>query len=132
MANKLRTYIGMLKQDFPSMSFAIDLLNSMQENPNFKQGVMPSLTTDFLVQIENADPNNPDISEDNSRSSWGHHQFTSRTMTIASILQSWESIGNTEMACKLITAAIKACRVARHIYFQKNIETSSYLSDAYL
>jgi len=49
MANKLRTYIGMLKQDFPLMSFAIDLLNAMQENPDFKQGVTPSLTTDFLT-----------------------------------------------------------------------------------
>jgi len=36
MANKLRTYIGMLKQDFLSMSFAINLLNTMQENPDFK------------------------------------------------------------------------------------------------
>ena len=108
MANKLRTYIGMLKQDFLSMSFAINLLNTMQENPDFKWEVMPPLTTDFLMQIENDDLNNPDISEDDSGSIWGHHQFTSGTIT--SILKSWESIGNTEMVCKLITAAIKTCR----------------------
>ena len=53
-------------------------------------------------------------------------------MTITSILKSWESIRNTEMACKLIAAAIKTCRVAHHICSQKNIETSRYLSDAYL
>jgi hypothetical protein len=88
--------------------------------------------TDFLSRIESASPAAPNLSEDDAGASWGHHQFTSRTMTIKSILTSWESVGSTAMACKLIAAGIKTCKVAHHICFNNGISTSSYLADAYL
>jgi len=36
------------------------------------------------------------------------------------------------MACCLIAASIKTCKVAQHICFEQKITTGSYLSDAYL
>jgi hypothetical protein len=112
--------------------FAIDLLNAMEQNPDFKRGATPHLTTTFLLRIENADPNSLDISEDDSGSNWGHLQFTGGAMTIRSVLTSWECVGSTETARELIAAAIKTCKVARNFCYQRNIQTSSYLSDAYL
>jgi hypothetical protein len=35
-------------------------------------------------------------------------------------------------ACNLIAAALKTCKVARHLCFEHNITTTSYLSDIYL
>jgi len=38
------------------MHHGIDLLNVMEAHPNFGAGPTPTLTSDFLSQIENADP----------------------------------------------------------------------------
>ncbi|KAF8218510.1 hypothetical protein L208DRAFT_1373938 [Tricholoma matsutake] len=108
--------------DFPSIPRATDLLSTMEENVAFKRGPTLMLTMDFLSQVENADPYVADLSEDDSGPSWGHSQFTSGNMTLTSVLQSWESIGSTETACRLIAASIKTCKIT----------TGSYLSDAYL
>ena len=54
-------------------------------------------------------------------------------MSLTSVLKSWESAGNTETACRLIAAAVKTCKVARHVCFQQKAGLgTSYLSDAYL
>jgi hypothetical protein len=98
--------------DFPSIPHATDLLGAMEEDVAFKHRPTPMLTMDFLLRIENADPYVADLSEDDSGLSWGHSQFTSGNMTLTSVLQSWESIGSTEMACRLIAASIKTCKVA--------------------
>jgi hypothetical protein len=118
--------------EFPSIRHAIDLLKAMEANSSFGAGATPILTTDFLSRIESASPAAPNLSEDDTGASWGHHQFTNGTMTIKSVLTSWESVGSTAMARKLIAAGIKTCKVARHICFNNGISTSSYLADAYL
>jgi hypothetical protein len=118
--------------EFPSIQHAIDLLKAMEANSSFRAGATPILMTDFLSRIESASPAAPDLSEDDTGASWGHHQFTSGTMTIKSVLTSWESVRSTAMACKLIAAGIKTCKVTRHICFNNGISTSSYLADAYL
>jgi hypothetical protein len=82
----------------------------------------------FLTGVEQADPNSPVISEDDTNKSWGHHLF-SRSLTV---LESWKSIGNTDMACQLITAAIKISKVAQHISSSRQIIPSTYLSNIYL
>jgi hypothetical protein len=104
----------------------------MEVHPNFGAGTMPILMCDFLSRIKNSDPADPNLSEDNTRSSWGHYQFTSGSMRIKSVIQSWECVGSTAIACKLIAAAIKTCKVARHICFKQNINTTSFLADDYL
>jgi hypothetical protein len=86
----------------------------------------------FLDRIEHADPNAPDLSEDDDNTSWGHHQFTAGSLTCRTVLTSWDCIGNIAVACKLIAAAIKTCKVARHLCFSRNIKASNFLSDIYL
>lgn len=85
----------------------------------------------FLERIESADPNSPDLSEDDMNGNWGHYQFTAGSMRCATVLQSWDEIGKAT-ACKLLAAAIKTCKVARFVCFTRGIEVGSYLSDAYL
>jgi hypothetical protein len=104
----------------------------MEAHPNFQVGATPPLTTNFLLRIENLKPTDPSLSEDDTGASWGHYQFTSGSMTIKSVIQSWDCVGSTMMACKLIAAAVKTCKVARHICFEQNIKTTSFLADAYL
>ena len=132
MANGITILTGTFSVDFPLVPFAIDLLNAMEKNPDFKRGAMPHLTATFLLCIEDADSNSPDVSEDDSGSNWGHLQFTGGAMRITSVLTSWESVGSMETARALIAASIKTCKVARVFCHQRNIQTSSYLSDAYL
>jgi hypothetical protein len=122
----------MLTQEFPSICRGIDLLRAMEVHPDFGAGTMPILTSTFLSRIENLDPADPNLSEDDTRSSWGHYQFTSRSMRIKSVIQSWECVGSTAIACKLIAAALKTCKVAHHICFEQKINATSFLADAYL
>ncbi|KAF9462155.1 hypothetical protein BDZ94DRAFT_1368514 [Collybia nuda] len=87
---------------------------------------------DFISHIENADPNSNDLSKDNTNENWGHYQFTAGSQTIASVLISWEAIGNVITACRLIAAGIKTCRVAWYICTKRGVRATSFLSDAYL
>lgn len=111
---------------------AIDLLNAMESSPEFKSGKSSDDFIAFLTRIENADPNEPNISEDDSGTSWGHYQFTGGHLTCSKVLTSWDVVGSCLSACKLIAAALKTCKVARHLCFEYNIEAASYLSDIYL
>jgi hypothetical protein len=86
----------------------------------------------FLARLENADPNVPDLSEDDSNAGWGHYQFTAGGLTISSALVSLKSVGNSETVCKLFAAALKTCIVARHICFERGLDPSSFISDTYL
>jgi hypothetical protein len=122
----------MLTQEFPSICRGIDLLRAMEAHPDFGAGTTPILTSTFLSRIEDSDPADPNLSEDDTGSSWGHYQFTSGSMRIKSVIQSWECVGSTATACKLIAAALKTCKVARHICFEQKINTTSFLADAYL
>jgi hypothetical protein len=104
----------------------------MQANMSFKTTEPSGNVVAFLDRIEQADPNSPDISEDDNNACWGHQQFTASTLTCTTVLISWQKIGNTDMACRLIAAAIKTCKVARHLCSSRNIDVNSYLSDIYL
>jgi hypothetical protein len=119
-------------QEFPLIPHAKELLKSMQSNMSFQSGGPLDDVITFLDRIENADPHSPDISDDDKNESWGHYQFTAATLTCTSMLISWDSIGNVSMACRLLAAAIKTCKVARHLCFSYNISPASYLSDVYL
>jgi hypothetical protein len=104
----------------------------MQRKPSFQTTEPSSDMVAFLNRVEGFDPNAPDIAEDDNNAGWGHYQFTSGALTCANVLTSWQDIGNTDVACRLIAAAIKTCKVARHLCFSRNIHPNSYLSDAYL
>jgi hypothetical protein len=123
---------GTFASDFPLISRAIVLLKVMQSAIQSEMEPMLEPMRAFLERIETADPNSPDLSDDDNNESWGHYQFTSGQMTCSSVLTSWSSVGGTKGACRLIAAAIKTCKVARHICFSRAIEPTSYLSDVYL
>ena len=100
----------------------------MNENSSFQVGAPSDDVVAFLQRAENADPNSPDISEDDNNANWGHYQLSGSTTLSAS----WHNIGSTGIACRLIAVLIKTCKVARHLCFVKQINTANFLSDAYL
>lgn len=110
------------------MIYAQDLLEAMATNPTFKHGSPSEETMDLLTLVAGADPNSPDLSEDDDNACWGHYQLSGRM----NVLRTWESIGNTETACKLLAAVIKTVKVARHICFIRAIEASSFIAEDYL
>ena len=124
--------IAIFSLDFPSIPHAVDLLQSMQRNASFQSGAPSDDLVTFLNRIEHADPASADISQDDTNESWGHYQFTAASLTCRTAILSWNSVGSTGIACRLIAAAIKTCKVARHLCFTHNITSTSYLSDAYL
>lgn len=104
----------------------------MAATPDFGSSEPSEVATAFLDRISDADPNSATFDEDNTADQWGHLQYTAGSMTINTALQTWNCVGNTTMACKLIAAALKTCQVARLICHNKGIMAKSYLSDVYL
>jgi hypothetical protein len=104
----------------------------MEASPNFKIGKPSEDALAFLSRIRDANPNGSDLSEDDSDANWGHYQFTAGQLTISAVLADWDAVGSCQIACELIAAALKTCKVARHLCFERNVSATSYLSDAYL
>jgi hypothetical protein len=116
----------------PPIPHAIALLDAMEASPDFKSSTPSDNVTAFLNRIEAADPNSSEIGEDDSNESWGHWQFTAGGLTITAVIQDWAYVGDVDMACKLLAAAIQTCKVARHICLERDLTPNSFLSDAYL
>jgi hypothetical protein len=121
--------------EFPHVEFSDQLLAQL--------GLLSPLDSDiaapssnalaFVIWIETADPNVPDLSEDDDNEQWGHRQFAGGELTIDTVLNHWGAVATTSFACRLIAAFVKTCRVARHLCFHRQrTPSSSYLSDIYL
>lgn len=121
-----------MSTDYHKIPCAEDLLQSIKQTPHFQTGNPSANVLALLDQLETADPNSPEIQEDDANANWGHHQFAGSSLTISTALESWASIGTTAVACRLIAASIKTCKVARYVCLKRQIKASSYLSDAYL
>jgi len=65
-----------------------------------------------LNEFENADPEVANIDKDHTNASWGHQQYVGGDMTCSTVLESWEHIGNVQMAYRLLAAVLKTCQVA--------------------
>lgn len=104
----------------------------MEAAPTFGTRIPSDDVAAFVARIDTANPNSVDISEDDNNASWGHIQFTAGNLTCSSVLTSWESVGGCATACKLLAVALKTCKIARHICFERNIISDMYLSDIYL
>lgn len=86
---------------------------------------------EFLLRIERADPNNPDIGEDDTDTSWGHQQFCGGQVQFDNL--TWEGVSNHETAYQILAATVKTCHVARHLCFKRAISVhGGYLADMYL
>ena len=121
-----------MENDFPTISFASDLLQSLKAKPDFSNDTPSPNVITFLDRIESADPNSPDIQEDDTNANWGHQQFTASSLTCTTVLETWASVGTAAVALRLIASAIQTCKIARHICLKREIHADSYLSDAYL
>ena len=125
---------AILTNDFPLITCATTFLKSMASkasSPTISVAPSDDVLT-FIARIEQANPDSPDISEDDTNESWGHYQYTASALTYTTVLTSWDSIGNIDTACRLIAAAIKTCKIARYLCFARHISPTSYLSDIYL
>jgi len=65
----------------------------------------------LITWIEDVNPNNLQISEDNNNVGWGHCQFRASRL-FSDIITSWEAVGSVVSACWLLTAIIKMCLMA--------------------
>jgi hypothetical protein len=81
----------------------------------------------FIMEIEAADPNDEADEEENGLN-WGHRLYSHK---LGNIITSWEDVGNTQVARRLITAVIKTCKQARHVCAKLGV-SGSYISDSYL
>jgi hypothetical protein len=102
---------------------------SMQSNPTFADRPPSDPVVALLTRIQDADPNSPELSEDDTDANWGHYQFSGSFRTV---LSTWSSVGSNSTARKLIAATIKTCKVAHHLCYERGIHPTSYVSDAYL
>ncbi|GBE88094.1 hypothetical protein SCP_1203230 [Sparassis crispa] len=89
----IENLIDALSSSHPDLISGLELLNSMKLTPVFDIGSLTSEVITFIERIENADPNSPDLSEDDLGMAWGHYQFTAGSMTSSSTLVSWDGIG---------------------------------------
>ena len=104
----------------------------MQEATNLKAHEPSNDVAALLNQLDAADPDAPDVSEDDANENWGHAQFTAGSLTIRSALVDWEVVGSTSTAFELIAAAIRTCKVARAVCVARGRPATAYLADTYL
>jgi len=109
-----------------------DLLEAMALNPAFCEAPSSPDILEFIQRIESANPNAPDLDEDQLGQNWGHNQLTSGSLTCSNVLKSWELIGSVRIASQVIAVIIKTCKVARHLCLTSGISPSTYLADAFL
>ncbi|KAI9452381.1 hypothetical protein BJY52DRAFT_1190328 [Lactarius psammicola] len=131
--NPVDNLIAILTKDFPFLTNAPSLLNSMNAQMSFKRGETSKNVSALLERIQFADPNSPDIDEDNLGQSWGHYQFTAGGLSLSSSLTTWEDVGSVTTAFKLVAAALKTCQEARMMCTNAGtLKTGGFISDVYL
>ncbi|KAI0258621.1 hypothetical protein BC834DRAFT_974972 [Gloeopeniophorella convolvens] len=123
-----------LHSEFPSILGASDLIHSMEQRRSKFKGSPSAGVAALLERVQRADPESPEINEDNMGASWGHDQFAGGGLTITSSLTSWQDIGNVATAFELIAAAIKTCKEARNMCrnIGKSVSDAGFISDSYL
>lgn len=119
-------HLATLSTHFPNIKAGIELLNAMEVSPDYKRADPSEEMMVFLSRLEETDPN------DNKGVSWGHYQYTGGGMTCRSVMTSWVAVGNTDVARRLIAAAIRITKVARYVCERQNINAGAYTSDMYL
>jgi hypothetical protein len=104
----------------------------MHEATNFEAHEPSDDVVALLNRLDSADPDAPDIDDDDSNENWGHAQFTAGGLTIWLSLVNWEAVGSTSTAFKLIAAAIRTSKVARALCAVRGRSATVYLADNYL
>ena len=131
--DKMLTFtIDIMSNDFLTLSGAVIVLCVMDRVTGLEAREPSEDVNVLLNQLNLADPDAPDIDEDNSNENWGHMQFTAGGLTIQSALVDWQVVGSTSTTFKLIAAAIRTCKVARVLCAARGRITTAYLADNYL
>ncbi|KAJ8693226.1 hypothetical protein PTI98_010465 [Pleurotus ostreatus] len=108
------------------------LLDAMEHAQTHGGNGFPSNNTAaLLAQVQGADPSCID-DEDNLFEGWGHWQWTAGSLTITTAIGSWQDVGNTNIACQLIAAALVTCKAARLLCMERPKKPCSYISDSYV
>jgi len=103
---------GVLIKKFPSYTDAIDLVCSMKLTPNFGNSTGPNDDVEtFINTIESAYPSTDEYGEDDLGIMWGHKQLGGWKDHITS----WQAVGTTETALRLIASILKTYEVARQL-----------------
>ncbi|KAH9010334.1 hypothetical protein EDB84DRAFT_1570578 [Lactarius hengduanensis] len=83
--------IDVITNDFPTVPDAADLLRAMHDATDCETRKPSNSVTALLDRLDSADPDAPDVDDDDSNENWGHAQFTAGSLTIRSALVDWES-----------------------------------------
>lgn len=92
-------------------------------------GNVSDTQSQLLLHINSSDPNDSQHSEDDQNESWGHSLFRIGGMQWGAILTHWP--GN-EYTRQLLAAALRTCKIARHVCFERKVDARAFLSDHYL
>ena len=115
------------------MTSTPNLLRSFDMRWSFQQGETSKKVTTLLECVQSADPGLPDYNKDDMGQGWGHYQFTVGGLSPATVLTSWQEVGNVDTAFKLMAAAIKTCQEAWLMCKNAGApKTTGFLSDDYL
>lgn len=112
-------YAGELSTDFPNMTTIANLFDAMEANPHFTDKPPSTTVVHFIDTLEAADPNSPDLSEDETDAQWGHKQLSG---IWKGVLTSWDAIGCCDVATRLLAALLRTCRVARYVCSERRIQ----------
>lgn len=120
--------------DYSQIKQVKPLLDRLQVLALSTTSIVPASenVTFFISRLEDADPNSSDISEDDHNAQWGHWQYGAASITITSVLVSWDAVGGVPTACRLLAAGIRTHRVAEAICFQRSVKEKPLLSLDYL
>ncbi|PPR02121.1 hypothetical protein CVT26_008825 [Gymnopilus dilepis] len=118
-----------LKALIPAVECVADFLNAIEKYPNHFNGQPSEELLSLIAVIEDADPNAPGLSEDDTNANWGHRQLSGAWRML---LSKWDNIGNATVACKLVAAVARTCKVARLLCTERKISANSFLCDNYL
>ncbi|KAH9163396.1 hypothetical protein EDB89DRAFT_2078867 [Lactarius sanguifluus] len=124
--------IDVITNDFSTVPDSADLLRAMHNATDCETRKPSNDVAALLDQLDSADPDAPDVDNDDSNENWGHVQFTVGGLTIWSALVDWESVGSTSTAFKLIAATVRTCKVARVLCTARGQSSTTYLADNYL
>ncbi|TEB22830.1 hypothetical protein FA13DRAFT_1576483, partial [Coprinellus micaceus] len=78
------------------VSHGVELISGLEllQKSDLIQADPSADTLAYLKQLEDADPNMPDLSEDDDNEAWGHYQYRANGLTPALVLKDWTTIGN--------------------------------------
>ncbi|KAJ8514957.1 hypothetical protein ONZ45_g7564 [Pleurotus djamor] len=138
LVSSLRSWLQLHGTEIPSETIdsMIELVNSMSVDPQH----LPRTPSDHARRLkhllESLNPNNPELDDDdNNDLQFGHSAYSGQWR---SATESWDAIGNTEMALALLAGGIRVAQIAdficvkRRVRFPQNVFPKTAICNVYL